>query len=122
MPNARGRLSQPVDDNGECNDGNARHQRAAGVEALVDLRLGDMRALGTGSLALDAPASLIVCPFRSLLHLRGWEEKAELFRAVAASLAPGGRFEHAVRISRSLIERHPSQAPIEGAGVEVERA
>jgi len=66
--------------------------RAAGVEQLVDLRLGDMRALGTGSLALDAPASLIVCPFRSLLHLRGWEEKAELFRAVAATLAPGGRF------------------------------
>lgn len=66
--------------------------RAAGVEALVELRQGDMRELGRGPLALDAPAQLVIAPFRSLLHLRGWEEKAALFRAVAATLAPGGRF------------------------------
>ena len=65
---------------------------AAGVEGLVDLRLGDMRGLGEGALALAAPAALVLCPFRSVLHLRGGEEKAELFRAVAAVLAPGGRF------------------------------
>ena len=66
--------------------------RAAGVEALVDLRQGDMRELGRGDLALDAPAALVIAPFRSLLHLRGWAEKASLFAAVAAALAPGGRF------------------------------
>ena len=65
---------------------------AAGVEELVELRLGDMRELGTGALALDAPAALVISPFRSLLHLQGWAEKAAAFRAVAATLAPGGRF------------------------------
>ena len=65
---------------------------AAGVGELVELRLGDLRELGRGPLALDAPAALVISPFRSLLHLQGWAEKAEAFRAVAAALAPGGRF------------------------------
>jgi SAM-dependent methyltransferase len=65
---------------------------AAGVGELVELRLGDLRELGRGPLALDAPAALVISPFRSLLHLRGWEEKAAAFRAVAATLAPGSRF------------------------------
>ena len=65
---------------------------AAGLGALVDLRLGDMRDLGTGTLALAAPAALVVCPFRSLLHLEGWAAKSAVFRSVAAALAPGGRF------------------------------
>ena len=63
----------------------------AGVSALVDLRQGDMRELGRGPLALDAPAALVICPFRSLLHLRG-ARKAALFQAVHDTLAPGGRF------------------------------
>ena len=58
---------------------------AAGVE--LDLREGDMREL-----ALEEPAALVYCPFRSLLHLPTWADKRRTFERVAASLAPGGRF------------------------------
>jgi SAM-dependent methyltransferase len=51
------------------------------------LRLGDAR-----DLELEEPAALIYVPFRSLLHLRGWEDKRRVFERVAASLRPGGRF------------------------------
>lgn len=64
----------------------------AGVGELVELWLGDMRELGSGALDLDAPAALVISPFRSLLHLQGWAEKARVFRAVAGVLAPGARF------------------------------
>jgi SAM-dependent methyltransferase len=57
----------------------------AGVE--LDLRLGDMREL-----ALEEPAALVVCPFRSLLHLPTWGDRRRAFERVAASLRPGGRF------------------------------
>jgi ubiquinone/menaquinone biosynthesis C-methylase UbiE len=57
----------------------------AGVE--LELRLGDMREL-----ALDEPAALITCPFRSLLHLPTWADRRRTFERVAATLAPGGRF------------------------------
>lgn len=57
----------------------------AGVE--LDLREGDMR-----DLELDAPAGLIYCPFRSLLHLPTWADRRRTFERVAASLRPGGRF------------------------------
>jgi SAM-dependent methyltransferase len=53
----------------------------------LELRLGDMR-----NLELEEPAALIYVPGRSLLHLRGWEEKRRVFERVAASLRPGGRF------------------------------
>jgi hypothetical protein len=43
-------------------------------------------------LVLVEPAALIYVPFRSLLHLRGWQEKRHVFERVAASLRPGGRF------------------------------
>ncbi|HVS84337.1 MAG TPA: class I SAM-dependent methyltransferase [Gaiellaceae bacterium] len=59
--------------------------RAAGLP--LELRLGDVREL-----ELDEPAALIYVPFRSLLHLHGWEEKRRVFERVAASLRPGGRF------------------------------
>jgi YD repeat-containing protein len=58
---------------------------AAGVE--LDLRLGDMREL-----SLEEPTDLVICPFRSLLHVHGHAEKLRIFRAVAAALRPGGRF------------------------------
>jgi SAM-dependent methyltransferase len=58
---------------------------AAGVE--LDLREGDMREL-----ALEEPAGLIYCPFRSLLHLPTWADKRRTFDRVAASLRRGGRF------------------------------
>ena len=60
-------------------------ERAAGLP--LELRLGDVR-----DLELDEPAALIYVPFRSLLHLHGWEEKRRVFERVAASLRPGGRF------------------------------
>jgi SAM-dependent methyltransferase len=60
-------------------------ERAAGLP--VELREGDMREL-----ALEQPVELIICPFRSLLHLRTWADKRQLFERVAAALQPGGRF------------------------------
>jgi SAM-dependent methyltransferase len=58
---------------------------AAGVE--LELREADMREL-----ALDEPAALIYCPFRSLLHLPTWHDRRRVFERVAAALRPGGRF------------------------------
>jgi len=58
---------------------------AAGVR--LDLRECDMR-----DLALDEPAGLIYCPFRTLLHLRTWADRRRTFERVAASLRPDGQF------------------------------
>jgi SAM-dependent methyltransferase len=60
-------------------------ERSAGMP--LELRLGDVREL-----ELEEPAALIYVPFRSLLHLHGWQEKRHVFERVAASLRPGGRF------------------------------
>jgi len=60
-------------------------ERAAGLP--LELRLGDVR-----DLELEEPAALIYVPFRSLLHLHGWQQKERVFERVAASLRPGGRF------------------------------
>ena len=62
-------------------------EQARATGADLDLRLGDMR-----DLALDEPAALIYCPFRSLLHLPTWADRRRVFERVAASLRPGGRF------------------------------
>ncbi|MFL5931411.1 MAG: class I SAM-dependent methyltransferase [Gaiellaceae bacterium] len=63
--------------------------RAAAAEAAVelDLREADMRDLD-----LDAPAALVYCPFRALLHLPTWSDRRRTFERVSASLRPGGRF------------------------------
>jgi len=61
--------------------------RAAQAGVDLDLRQADMR-----DLALDKPASLIYCPFRSLLHLPTWADRRRTFTRVAAALRPGGRF------------------------------
>jgi SAM-dependent methyltransferase len=61
--------------------------RERGEGLPLELRLGDAR-----DLELDEPAALIYVPFRSLLHLRGWQEKRRVFERVAASLRRGGRF------------------------------
>ena len=58
---------------------------AAGVE--LELRHGDMR-----DLTLTAPAGLIYCPFRALLHLPTWADRRRTFEHVAAALRPEGRF------------------------------
>jgi len=65
----------------------AEHASAAGVEELVDLRLGDLRE---PPVAERVP--LVICPFRSLLHMETEEEKLRALVAARELLAPGGRF------------------------------
>jgi SAM-dependent methyltransferase len=60
-------------------------ERSAGLP--VDLREGDMREL-----SLDEKVELVICPFRSMLHLPTWRDRRSVFDRVAASLVPGGRF------------------------------
>jgi SAM-dependent methyltransferase len=59
----------------------------AGVGEQLDLRLGDLR---------EPPVServpLVVCPFRSLLHMATEAEKLRALRAAQALLEPDGRF------------------------------
>ena len=35
---------------------------------------------------------LVICPFRSMLHLPTWQDRRRVFDRVAAALVPGGRF------------------------------
>jgi hypothetical protein len=69
-------------------------------------------------LELDEPASLIYCPFRSLMHLPTWRDKRRVFERVAAALLPGGRFAWnafvfspavaaAIHGKRQMIEERP---------------
>ncbi len=59
----------------------------AGVSELVDLRLGDLR---------DPPVPervpLVICPFRSLLHMETEDEKLRALRAARSLLAADGHF------------------------------
>jgi SAM-dependent methyltransferase len=60
---------------------------SAGVSELVDLRLGDLR---------DPPVPervpLVICPFRSLLHMETEDEKLRALRAARGLLEADGRF------------------------------
>jgi SAM-dependent methyltransferase len=58
----------------------------AGVAELVELRLGDLR-----SPELSERVELVVCPFRSYLHLRTDEERLGALRAARALLVDDGR-------------------------------
>src|SRR6187455_2583843 len=60
---------------------------AVGPGVELDLRLGDMREL-----ALEERTDLVICPFRSLLHVHGHDERLRVFRGVFDTLSPGGRF------------------------------
>jgi SAM-dependent methyltransferase len=62
-------------------------ERAAEAEVDVELHEGDMRELD-----LDEPVSLVICPYRALLHLPTWADRKRVFQRVAACLRPGGRF------------------------------
>ena len=62
-------------------------KRAEAAGADLELREGDMR-----DLVVDEPVSLVICPYRALLHLPTWRDRRRLFERVAASLRPGGRF------------------------------
>ena len=57
-----------------------------GVGALVDLRVGDLRE---PPVAERVP--LVICPFRSLLHMPDEAEKLRALRAARDLLEPGGR-------------------------------
>ncbi len=82
---ATGRPVIGVDTSPAMLDAARRRADEAGAELI--LRLGDM-----AELELDEPASLIICPFRALLHVPTWAARRRLFERVAASLCPGGRF------------------------------
>ncbi|MDX6408418.1 MAG: hypothetical protein QOE13_1489 [Gaiellaceae bacterium] len=63
----------------------ARRAALAGVD--VDLRVGDLR---------DPPVTeqvpLVICPFRSLLHMHTDEDRLSVLAAARDLLVPGGRF------------------------------
>jgi SAM-dependent methyltransferase len=63
-----------------------REAAAAGIDGLLDLRLGDYR---------DPPVServdLVTCPFRAYLHLDSDEGRRGALRAAYELLKPGGR-------------------------------
>jgi SAM-dependent methyltransferase len=61
--------------------------RSAGVEHLVDLRLGDL-----ADPKISERVPLVICPFRSLLHLGSETEKLRALRAARNLLEPDGRF------------------------------
>ena len=61
--------------------------KSAGVEQLVDLRFGD---LADPKLARRVP--LVICPFRSLLHMQSEPEKLRALHAARSLLEPRGRF------------------------------
>lgn len=62
-----------------------RRAEAAAVADLLELRLGDLR---------DPPVAervrLVICPFRSYLHLRGDADRLVALRAALRLLVPGG--------------------------------
>jgi SAM-dependent methyltransferase len=59
---------------------------SAGVTDLVELRLGDLR-----SPPVLERVELVICPFRSYLHLRTNEERLGALRAARGLLVPWGR-------------------------------
>ena len=59
---------------------------AAGVAALVDLRLGDL-----ADPPVSERVSLVTCPFRAYLHLHTDEERLAALAAARRLLVPGGR-------------------------------
>jgi SAM-dependent methyltransferase len=58
----------------------------AGVTELLELRLGDLRLP-----PIAERVELVVCPFRSYLHLHADEERLAALRAAHQLLVPGGR-------------------------------
>jgi SAM-dependent methyltransferase len=63
----------------------ARRAALAGVE--LDLRVGDLREP-----PVDERVPLVICPFRSLLHMHTDEDRKAVLRAAHELLVPGGRF------------------------------
>lgn len=64
----------------------AERSREAGVEARLELRLGDLRRP-----PVDERVPLVTCPFRAYLHLSSDAERLEALGAARALLGTGGR-------------------------------
>jgi SAM-dependent methyltransferase len=64
----------------------ARRAEAEGVAELLDLRLGDLR-----SPPVDEQMHLVICPFRSYLHLADDGERSDALAAARSLLVPNGR-------------------------------
>ena len=64
----------------------AERAREAGVADLLDLRLGDLR-----DPPVSGPVPLVLCPFRSYLHLLTETDRRRAFAAAYELLLPGGR-------------------------------
>ena len=60
--------------------------RLAGVDALLDLRRGDLREP-----PVDERVRLVTCPFRSYLHLHDDADRLSALQAARRLLVPGGR-------------------------------
>jgi SAM-dependent methyltransferase len=58
----------------------------AGVADRLELRLGDLRQP-----PVDERVELVICPFRSFLHLENEADRSTALSAVLALLVPGGR-------------------------------
>jgi len=65
----------------------AEYAQSEGVEDLVDLRLGDLREP-----PVDGRVPLVICPFRTLLHMESEREKLRALHAARDLLEPDGRF------------------------------
>jgi SAM-dependent methyltransferase len=63
-----------------------RHAQAAGVEELLDLRLGDLAAP-----PVSERVRLVTCPFRAYLHLTDDESRIAALAAARELLVPDGR-------------------------------
>jgi SAM-dependent methyltransferase len=63
-----------------------RYAEERAVEELLDLRVGDLRRP-----PVDERVPLVICPFRSLLHLPTENEKLAALQAARSLLEPGGR-------------------------------
>ena len=63
----------------------ARRAALAGVE--LDLRVGDLREP-----PVHEHVPLVICPFRSLLHMQTNDDRRRVLAAVQRLLRPGGRF------------------------------
>jgi SAM-dependent methyltransferase len=64
----------------------AERGRAAGVSKLLDLRLGDLRGPPVAE-----RVGLVLCPFRSYLHLLTEADRRRALAAARRLLVPGGR-------------------------------
>jgi SAM-dependent methyltransferase len=82
----KGKRVTGVDSSREMLAACGRRAEAAGVAELLDLRLGDLRHP-----PLHEQVPLVICPFRSYLHLADDGERAEALAAARAALLPGGR-------------------------------